>query len=75
MSNIRNAESAWLSAKSRYETWRELFERSWHEPEIDTMVAVAAKQLTGLPDDIQQMLAEKHPEEWKKVQAITAKGR
>ncbi len=72
--NVRNVESAYLLATTRFKTWKELFERQWNEPNVEMMTILAAKQMKSLPPEIQKMIEERHPEEWKKIVELSKKG-
>ena len=68
--NIEIAESAYLAAKARFETWKEEFEQEWGAPHSSTVAALAARKLNKMPEEVQAVSRERDPAAWKEVDGL-----
>ena len=70
MSNIREAEDAYLIARATFEDWKTEFMAQWYKPQYNLMMNMLARELTNLPPEVKSELIKKNPEGWKEVDKI-----
>ena len=57
--NVRNAESAYMRATARYQTWLAKFQAQWSQPYTDAMIVAWWGQV---PEPIKAQLRAQKPE-------------
>jgi len=67
------ADSAYLRAKARVETWAEKFNAQWNAPQMATLYGATAKNLSQMPPDAQTASRKMHPDGWEQVDKIVRK--
>jgi hypothetical protein len=74
MTDVRDAESAYLQSTARFKTWLMEFMNQWMRPYQDVMFVTMWE---SLPDPVKQNLKKSMPEEFaeveKRYQAISGK--
>jgi len=68
--DIRTLESAWLLARVRFEKFQEQFEKEFGQPVAQHSMAVKAKTLQNLPEDIKTISRQQNPAEWAEIDKI-----
>jgi len=71
MTDITNAESAYLGGKANFEAWKAKFEAGWYEPlGIDAIRTL----VDGLPDEAKAELKKMDSEAYDYVMEIVGEG-
>lgn len=66
--NMRNVESVYLAAVSRFEAWREKFERDFYEDIVNSQIDIGRHYINNLPEDVKNMSRANNPDAWKLIE-------
>ena len=72
MTNIREAESAFLEAKAEFEEWKAEFIAGWYRPQQGLLLNMLARELINLPPVMKEQLKKQNPDGWKQVEKVAA---